>query len=54
MTGEEGSSMAEKERELRSVLSHVQNELHVPKNQYNSFGKYAFRNLESINAAIRF
>lgn len=45
--------MAEKERGLRAVLSHVQNELHVPKDQYNSFGKYAFRNLESINAALK-
>lgn len=53
MTGEAGSSMAEKEMGLRAVLSHVQNELHVPKDQYNSFGKYAFRNLESINAALK-
>ena len=36
-----------------SVLSEVREELNVPKDQYNAFGKYKFRNLESINAALK-
>ena len=36
-----------------SVLSDVREELNVPKDQYNAFGKYKFRNLESINAALK-
>jgi len=43
----------EMEKSIRQVLSEVQSELHVPKDQYNSFGKYSFRNLESINAALK-
>lgn len=35
------------------VLSRVQQEISVPKNQYNQFGKYKFRSLEDINAAAK-
>jgi hypothetical protein len=44
--------MAE-QKNVRRVLAEVQRELNVPKDQYNSFGKYKFRNLESINLALK-
>lgn len=44
--------MAE-QKNVRQVLAEVQRELNVPKDQYNSFGKYKFRNLESINLALK-
>lgn len=34
-------------------LCQVQNELHAPKNMYNSFGKYKYRNAESILEAAK-
>lgn len=34
--------------ELREKLINIQNELKAPKNQYNSFGKYYYRNNEDI------
>lgn len=34
-------------------LNLIQNELKVPKNQYNSFGKYKFRNCEDILEALK-
>lgn len=33
---------------IYSALAHVQNELRAPKDAYNSFGKYSYRNAESI------
>lgn len=33
---------------LKEKLSFIQNELNVPKNLYNSFGKYSYRNAETI------
>ena len=44
--------MAE-QKNVRQVLAEVQRELNVPKDKYNSFGKYKFRNLESINLALK-
>ena len=34
-------------------LSSIQNELKAPKNQYNSFGKYYYRNCEDILEAVK-
>lgn len=34
-------------------LSKIQGELNAPKNQYNSFGKYKYRNVEDIQAALK-
>jgi hypothetical protein len=34
-------------------LTSIQNELHAPKNQYNSFGKYKYRNAEDILEAVK-
>lgn len=39
--------------ELVKVLSKVQVELKAPKNQYNSFGKYKYRNAEDIMEALK-
>lgn len=33
---------------LQEKLCKIQNEMHVPKNLYNSFGKYSYRNAETI------
>ena len=41
------------ELKVLEVLAKVQRELSVPKDQFNSFGKYKFRNLETINAAAK-
>ena len=34
-------------------LMHIQNKLKAPKNQYNSFGKYKYRNCEDILEALK-
>ena len=34
-------------------LSNIQNELKAPKNQYNSFGNYKYRNAEDILEAAK-
>lgn len=34
-------------------LSAIQSELKAPKNQYNSFGKYNYRNCEDILEAVK-
>ena len=39
--------------EFYSKLTKVQSTLNVPKNQYNSFGKYPYRNCEDIMAAVK-
>ncbi len=36
-----------------SILSKIQSELKAPKGQYNKFGKYAYRNLEDIQEALK-
>lgn len=38
---------------LQEKLLKVQTELKAPKNQYNSFGKYNYRNLEGILEAVK-
>lgn len=40
-------------RNVYKVLSDVQAELHVPKAQYNAFGKYSYRSLEDIHEAVK-
>lgn len=39
--------------EIQKRLSAVQAELKVPKNNYNSFGKYSFRSAEDILEAVK-
>jgi len=34
-------------------LLEIQSHLKAPKNQYNSFGKYSYRNLEDISEAVK-
>lgn len=41
------------ESKLTSDLTSIQNELNAPKNQYNSFGKYSYRNCEDIQSALK-
>lgn len=38
---------------LGERLVHIQNELKAPKSQYNSFGKYSYRNQEDILEALK-
>lgn len=38
---------------IRTKMMHVQVELDAPKSQYNSFGKYAYRNAEDIKQALK-
>lgn len=35
------------------ILNNIQKELKAPKNQYNSFGKYNYRNCEDILEAVK-
>lgn len=37
----------------KNVLVLIQNELKAPKNQYNNFGKYKYRNCEDIVEAVK-
>ena len=39
--------------DLIKKLNQIQREIHVPKNQFNSFGKYNFRKLEDILQAVK-
>lgn len=43
----------ERKDDIYTKLSHIQNELKAPKNQYNSFGKYNYRNCEDILEAVK-
>jgi len=36
-----------------SDLTHIQAELNAPKNQFNGFGKYKYRNCEDIQSALK-
>jgi len=38
---------------IRKKLTKIQAELKAPKNQFNSFGKYKYRNLEDICEAVK-
>ena len=38
---------------IREKLLNIQKELVVPKSQYNSFGKYNYRNCEDILEAVK-
>lgn len=39
--------------ELLKSLIYIQQNLNAPKDQFNSFGKYKYRSLEGIQAAIK-
>lgn len=41
------------EKNIYSKLSIIQNDLKVPKNQYNKFGDYSYRNCEDILEALK-
>lgn len=46
--------MIEEEKEVKvPILTKIQNELKAPKNQYNSFGSYKYRNAEDIESALK-
>lgn len=46
--------MTEEKQEIKvPILTKIQNELKAPKNQYNSFGKYKYRNAEDIEQALK-
>ena len=38
---------------MTEALRQIQNRLNAPKNQYNNFGKYAYRSCESILEAVK-
>lgn len=40
-------------KELIKKLAVIQQKLNAPKNQYNSFGKYKYRNVEDIQEAVK-
>ena len=40
-------------QELLKSLIDIQQRLNVPKNQYNQFGKFKYRSLEDIQAALK-
>ncbi len=42
-----------KEKEIYKILNKIQKELKAPKNQYNKFGNYNYRNCEDIIEAIK-
>lgn len=43
----------EEEKKLHEKLVQIQSKLNVPKNQYNSFGKYKYRSCEDILEAVK-
>ena len=45
--------MADKPISIQSKLSAIQTQIKAPKNLYNSFGKYNYRNAESILEAVK-
>lgn len=45
--------MDNKSLSLRSKLNRIQIDLKAPKNLYNSFGKYKYRNVEGIQEAVK-
>lgn len=45
--------MVEKKQSIFEKLANIQNELKAPKNQYNSFGEYNYRNAEDIEEALK-
>ena len=44
---------AKKTETLQEKLNFIQTNLNAPKNLYNSFGKYSYRNLEGILAGVK-
>lgn len=49
---EEKKLKDEKETQV-PIITQIQNELKAPKNQYNSFGNYKYRNAEDIESALK-
>lgn len=49
---EEKKLKDEKETQV-PIITQIQNELKAPKTQYNSFGKYKYRNAEDIESAVK-
>lgn len=49
----EVTTMEEKKLNIYEKLSNIQCELKAPKNQYNIFGKYNYRNCEDILEAVK-
>lgn len=47
------NEIATRSMSLNEKLMHIQTELHAPKNLYNSFGKYNYRNAEGIQEALK-
>lgn len=45
--------MSDVQPNIYEKLRNVQVELHAPKSQYNSFGKYSYRNVEDILEAVK-
>jgi hypothetical protein len=45
--------MEQTEIKIQEILSNIQKELKAPKNQFNSFGNYHYRNCEDIIEAIK-
>lgn len=45
--------MTEKKLTIHEKLREIQKELKVPKSQFNSYGKYAYRNAEDIIEAVK-
>lgn len=45
--------MADKKMNIYEKLSAIQTELKAPKNLYNKFGKYSYRNAEGIMEAVK-
>lgn len=45
--------MTEKQMTIHEKLREIQKELKVPKTQFNSYGKYAYRNAEDIIEAVK-
>ena len=40
-------------KDIYTKLSHIQNELKAPKNQFNKFGNYKYRSCEDILEALK-
>lgn len=59
MTEKKETKKEEKKEDVQSfqnvyeVLSYVQKNLHAPKNQFNKFGNYNFRNCEDIQEGLK-
>lgn len=54
MTEEKTQEKAKKEEKVKvPIITQIQNELKAPKNQWNNFGNYKYRNAEDIESALK-